>query len=78
MPFQDTETKDVSIAPMSHICTSALQLLVVYEIKKILHWSQEFCSRGSSTNSVEDRGQREWGSGDASPLVRGSTQFAKE
>jgi len=28
--------------------------------------------RGSSTNSVEGRGQREWGSGGNSPLVRGS------
>ena len=27
---------------------------------------------GGSTNSVEDRGQREQGSGDGSPLVRGS------
>jgi len=27
---------------------------------------------GGSTNSVEDRGQRERGSGDGSPLVRGS------
>jgi hypothetical protein len=33
---------------------------------------------GGSTNSVEDRGQREWGSGGSSPLVRGSTQFANE
>jgi hypothetical protein len=33
---------------------------------------------GGSTNSVEDRGQREWGSGGGSPLVRGSTQFANE
>jgi hypothetical protein len=31
---------------------------------------------GSSTNSVEDRGQREQGSKGDSPLVRGSTQFA--
>jgi hypothetical protein len=31
-----------------------------------------------STNSVEDRGQREQGSGGGSPLVRGSTQFANE
>jgi hypothetical protein len=31
-----------------------------------------------STNSVEDRGQRERGSGGGSPLVRGSTQFANE
>ena len=27
---------------------------------------------GGSTNSVEDRGQREWGSGGGSSLVRGS------
>ena len=35
---------------------------------------QEFFSGGGvgSTNSVEDRGQREQGSGDGSPLVRGS------
>jgi hypothetical protein len=39
--------------------------------------SQEFFS-GGSTNSVEERGQREWGSGGGSPLVRGSTQFANE
>jgi hypothetical protein len=31
-----------------------------------------------STNSVEDRGQREWGAGGRSPLFRGSTQFANE
>jgi hypothetical protein len=29
-------------------------------------------------NSVEDRGQRERGSGGGSPVVRGSTQFANE
>ena len=37
--------------------------------------TQEFCSGvggEGSTNSVEDRGQREKGSGDGSPLVRGS------
>ena len=34
--------------------------------------SQEFCLGGGSTNSVEDRGQRERGSGRGSPLVRGS------
>jgi hypothetical protein len=31
---------------------------------------------GRSTNSVEDRGQREWESGGSSPLVRGFAQFA--
>jgi len=34
--------------------------------------TQEFCSGGVSTNSVEDRGQRERGSEGGSPLVRGS------
>jgi hypothetical protein len=33
---------------------------------------------GSSTNSVEDRGQRERGSGSGSILVSGSTQFSNE
>jgi hypothetical protein len=39
----------------------------------IQQWrTQEFCSGGGSTNSVEDSGQREQGSGGGSPLVRGS------
>jgi len=36
---------------------------------------------GGSTNSVEDRGQREWGSGGGSSLVRssgGSCNLVKE
>jgi hypothetical protein len=33
---------------------------------------------GGSTNSAQDGGQRERGSGGRSPLVRGSTQFANE
>jgi hypothetical protein len=38
---------------------------------------QKFFS-GDSTNSAEDRGQREQGSGGGKPLVRGPTQFANE
>ena len=34
--------------------------------------TQDLFSGGGSTNSVEDRGQRERGSGVGSPLVRGS------
>ena len=34
--------------------------------------TQEFCSGGGSTNSIEDRGQTERRSGGGSPLVRGS------
>jgi hypothetical protein len=37
-----------------------------------------FFGGGRSTNSVEDRGQKERGSVGGSPLVRGSTQFANE
>ena len=33
---------------------------------------RNFVQVGGSTNSVEDRGHREWGSGGCSPLVRGS------
>ena len=33
---------------------------------------RNFVRRGGSTNSVEDRGQTERGSGSGSPLVRGS------
>jgi len=45
-----------------------------FEICGDRQWrTQEFCSGGGgSTNSVEDRGQRERGSGGGSPLVRGS------
>jgi hypothetical protein len=39
--------------------------------------TQEFFRWGSPI-SVEDRGQREWGSGNGSPLVKGFTQFANE
>ena len=34
--------------------------------------TRNFVRGGGSTNSVEDRGQREWGFGGGSPLVRGS------
>jgi len=40
--------------------------------------AHEFCSVGVSTNSVEDRGQRKWGSGGGSPLVRGSERFWRQ
>jgi hypothetical protein len=33
---------------------------------------------GGSTNSVEDKGHEERGSGGGSPLVRSSTEFANE
>jgi hypothetical protein len=39
---------------------------------------RNFFGVGGSTNSVEDRGQRERRSGGGSPLVRGSAQFANE
>ena len=40
---------------------------------KAVQWcTQEFCSGWHLTNSVEDRGQRERGSGGGNPLVSGS------
>jgi hypothetical protein len=39
---------------------------------------RNFVWGGVSTNSVEDRGQRERGSRGGSPQVRGSAQFAIE
>jgi hypothetical protein len=39
---------------------------------------EEFFSGRGSTNSVEDREQREWGSGGGSPIVKGFTQFENE
>ena len=51
-----------------------LQCEIFGSLYVLLQWrTQEFCSVvGGSTNSVEDRGQRERGSGGGSPLVRGS------
>ena len=47
-------------------------LLLCMRVYNVNQWRiQEFCW-GGSTNSVEDRGQRDWGSGGSSPLVRGS------
>ena len=47
-----------------------------------LHWrTQEFCSEGGSTSSVENRGQSERRSGGGSPLVRsygGSCNLVQE
>jgi hypothetical protein len=51
------------------VCTVACQMAVAY---------LGILFGGGSTNSVEDRGQREWGSGVGRPLVRDSTQFANE
>jgi hypothetical protein len=58
-----------------------------YHIRPDGHWgklcllyqwrTQEFCW-GGLRNSVEDRRQRERGSGDGSPLVRSSIKFTNE
>jgi len=39
---------------------------------------RNFVGEGGSTISVEDRGQRERGSGGGSPLVRGSCNLVQE
>jgi hypothetical protein len=73
---------------LPHHCTThhSTQTKIFYlpkfqELSIFNQWhTQEFCSGrgGVSTNSVEDRGQSEWGSGGSSPLVRGSAQFSNE
>jgi len=55
---------DLCTTPGSHIKSP-------YIIHSLWH-TQEFCSGGGSTNSGEERGQRERGSGGGSPLVRSS------
>ena len=52
-------------------CIQPTGLLIMWHA--IQQWrTQEFFSGGGSTNSVEDRAQRERGSGGSSPLVKGS------
>jgi hypothetical protein len=58
-----------------------IALAAMFEYGGIRQWrSQEFFSwgGGGSTNSGEDRGQKEWGSGGDSPLGGDYTQFANE
>jgi hypothetical protein len=52
-----------------NVSTSFVQCLIS------VVYTGTFSGRGYSTNSVEDRGKREQGSGGSSPLVRGSTQL---
>jgi hypothetical protein len=66
------------IQSVSYVVSKALQCLLSGEddLHCLGQWrTQEFIS-GGSTNSFEDRGQRDWGSGGGSHLVRGSAQFA--
>jgi hypothetical protein len=51
---------------VTHIQMQTLDLMVPVAYPGIFFFG------GGSTNSVVDRGQREWGSGGGSPLVRGS------
>jgi hypothetical protein len=70
------------IAPTCTFCLQAARrssILVNFPSFSLYQWrNQELFPEGDSTNSIEDRGQIELGCGGGSPLVRGSTQFAKE
>ena len=64
---------------MSHVWLCAFGVVSLFfqtndtVFNDIKQWrTQEFCLGGDSTNSVEDRAQREPGSGGGSPLVKGS------
>jgi len=74
-------TDETELVPyINTTCQSITQNFILYTIKIVycqgdMQWrTQEFCSGGGggSTNSVEDRGQGERGSGGGSPLLRGS------
>ena len=64
------------LTSMHFICTEVLlecNPWDLYSKSMLYQWhNQEFFSGGGSTNSVEDRGQKERGSGGGIPLVRGS------
>ena len=56
----------VSVPPEIQTGHSIIQVIGVSGVPR------NFVRGGGSTNSLEDRGQREQGSGGGSPLVRGS------
>jgi hypothetical protein len=75
-----TDTGQSSSTRPQHISGISTRKLFI-TFKYNCQWrTQEFCSEGGGalTNSVEDRGQREQGSGGGSPLVIGSAQFTNE
>ena len=57
---------------MIYLCLPYGPAMEIYKVHSYQWRTQEFCSGWGSTNSVDDRGQRERGSGGGSPLVRGS------
>jgi len=59
-------------ATKPHGVTSKKTVKYVPDHNAIQWRTMEFCSWGVPTNSVEDRGQIERGSGGGSPLVSGS------
>jgi hypothetical protein len=65
--------------PWADCCnTNSLGGLVPWYQEVCRQWGIQELFRGFPPNSVEDRGQREEGSGGGSPLVRGSAQFANK
>ena len=63
-------TKYCTLHTLTSSCIHTYTHMYVHTVNQ---WrTQEFFSGGTSTNSVEDKGQRERGSGGGSPLVRGS------
>jgi hypothetical protein len=91
LPYQNRSHISIKISNIkdSRNCLCLLCILCICHFSALLTSmaSQEdfkgvtsgrFFEGGGSTNSIEDRGQRERGSGDGSPLVRCSTQFSNE
>jgi hypothetical protein len=70
--------------PDKFSCVSIVAAARTEAMVLVHQWrTQEFSrerggEEGGSTNSIEDRGHKEWRSGGGSPLVRGYAQFENE
>jgi hypothetical protein len=78
----DANYLDFTVSTPNVCCDNNILLILRKNGKNIGYsqWrTQEFFRGwGVSTNSFEDRGQKEQGSRGGSPLVRGSNRFANE
>ena len=84
--YSQTSYLHINLILVANYCTSRFQIFTSYFfdihfitiLSSTLSYSKSVAypgilfGGGGSTNSVEDGGQREWGSGGSSPLVRGS------
>jgi hypothetical protein len=81
IPVSNFHLEEMSRHPVKRLpaAEKILHLAYVGYGMYYLQWrTKEFFVVLSSTNSVEDRGKREWGSGGGNPLAGGSAHFSNE